>query len=394
MKRFSLRSVSALGMATMSALAAIAACGDDSSHALKSSYDAAGSTGSGSGSGGSASSNGASSGGSNGSSGSPGSGDATLAGITDAGSNVPGADALVMYDGTPSQVVTDAGLGCTTPDGLPIRFNPMFSGFDGVHTYQVPTFVQGMDPSMLTWGSTDPSMVDIQPYAGRPGMMLTTKKAGDVTIVAFVTGTSTCGTASLHIEAYTPDQWDLGNSRYNNGNGLTITIDGTTLDGAIPTTLPDGAPIPEGGLDASAYLPDAANLCATAMMYGNVFEDPPAACTNCHGTMSNGMLFGMSVFMDVQHTPEQTGGFSEADLKNVFVNGTVPPGGYFDDTIINYCTWHTFHTWTDINTPDEQTGMNAYLRSLTPMEQVGCLELFTAASPMCSDGGLGTGTGD
>jgi hypothetical protein len=106
------------------------------------------------------------------------------------------------------------------------------------------------------------------------------------------------------------------------------------------------------------------------------------------------MILGMSVFMDVQHTPEQTGGFSEADLTNAFVNGTVPPGGYFDNGIVDYCSWHAFHTWTDIDTPEKQKGMNAQLRSLTPMEQVGCFELFTAGSPMCSDGGLGTGTGD
>jgi hypothetical protein len=300
---------------------------------------------------------------------------------------IPGSDALVLYDGEASTVAMGP-LGCNTPDGLMIRFNPMYSGFDGVHTYQVPTFVPGVDPSMLTWGSTDPSMVDIQPYAGRPGMMLTTKKAGDVQIVATLNGSTTCGYAPLHIEAYTPAEWDLGNSRYNNGNPLTLTIDGMTFDGALPDALPDGAPLPD------AFSFDAANLCAMAMNYGNPFESPPAACTNCHGTMSNGMLFGMTVFMDVQHTPEQTGGFSDSDLTNVFVNGTVPNGGYFDNTIIDYCTWHQFHTWADIDTPEAQKGMVAYLRSLTPMEQVGCFELFTAGSGMCSDGGLGTGTGD
>jgi len=298
---------------------------------------------------------------------SPTSGDATLPAVTDAGTGAPGGDALVMYDGTPSQVVTEAGVGCTTPNGLAIRYSPMFSGYDGVHTYQVPTFVQGMDPSMLTCGSTDPSMVDIQPYAGRPGMMLTTKRAGDVTIIAFVNGTSTCGTAPLHIEAYTPAEWDLGNGRYNNGNPLTVTV--STGDAAVSAG-------------------DAA--CAQ----GNPFESPPAACTNCHGTMSNGMLVGSSIFSDGHYTPEQTGGFSEADLTNVFVNGMVPPGGYFDTGIIDYCTWHALHTWSDIDTPEKQKGMAAYLRSLTPMEQVGCFELFTAGSPMCSGGGPDTGTGD
>jgi hypothetical protein len=391
MKVLSLRTLGALVMGACSAVAAVAACGDDSSQAPPNSSTNDATTSTSSGSSGSGSSGGSSSS----SSGASKNTDASTAdSVQDGSGAVPGSDALVLYDGAPSMVVTDAGLGCTTPNGVTIRFNPMYSGYDGVHTYQVPTFVPGMDPSMLTWGSTDPSMVDIQPYTGRPGMMLTTKKAGDVTIVVFVKGTSTCGTAPLHIEAFTPDEWNLGNDRYNNGNGLTLTIDGSTFDGAFPDALPDGAPFPEGGFDASAYIPDAANLCATAMNYGNPFENPPAACTNCHGTMSNGMLFGMSLFMDVQHTPEQTGGFSDSDLTNVVVNGTVPTGGYFDNSIIDYCTWHSFHTWMDISTPDQQKGINAYLRSLTPMEQVGCLELFTAGNPMCSDGGFGTGTGD
>jgi hypothetical protein len=384
MKVLSVRTVLALVIASGGgALPLIASCGNTTPAGLD--YGSSGSAGSGS------SSTPSHSGGS---ANNPDGGGSGSSSASDDGSG--GLDAtLVMYDGTPSMIVTDAGLGCTTANGLPIRFNPMYSGFDGTHTYQIPAFVPGTDPSKLTWGSTDPTMVNIQNYTGRPGVMLTTKKAGDVTIVAFVTGTSTCGTAPLHIEAYTPAQWDLGNSRYNNGNGLTITIDGSTYDGAIPTTLPDGAPIPDGAMfDASAYIPDAANLCATSKMYGNPFENPPAACTNCHGTMSNGRILGMTVFMDVQHTPEQTGGFSETDLTNVFVNGTVPPSGYFDNTIIDYCTWHNFHTWMDIATPEKQKGMAAYLRSLTPMEQVGCFELFTAGSPMCSDGGLGTGTRD
>jgi hypothetical protein len=389
MKLLSFRTLGAIATATGAALAAFAACGDDSNQAPPpSSHDSSvsGSSGSGSSSG--------SSGSSGSSSGSPGGHDATIAVADAADAGIPGQDALVLYDGPPPMVVTDAGLGCTSSNGLTIRFNPMYSGYDGVHTYQIPTFVPGMDPSTLTWGSTDPTMVDIQPYSGRPGVMLTTKKAGDVTIVVFVTGTSTCGTAPLHIEQYTPDEWQLGSDRYNNGNPLTITTpDGNMIDSSGPPTLPDGAPFDAASFDANGL--DANDICAMlmAMMVTNPFENPPAACTNCHGTMSNGMLFGMSVFMDVQHTPEQTGGFSEDDLTNVFVNGTIPPGGYFDSTIIPYCAWHQIHTWTDIDTPEKQKGMRAYLRSLTPMEQVGCFELFATNGPTCADGGFGTGTG-
>lgn len=43
---------------------------------------------------------------------------------------------------------------------------------------------------------------------------------------------------------------------------------------------------------------------------------------------------------------------------------------------ICYQDWYQIHTWWDINTTAEQTGAVAYLRSSTPKEQYGCLELF------------------
>jgi hypothetical protein len=324
-----------------------------------------------------------SSGSSGSSSGSTGGGDSTVGGPADGGSDVvPGSDALFVYDGPPG-TIADAALGCATPNALNIRFNPMYSGYDGTHTYQVPAFAPGADPASLTWGAEDPSLVDIQPYLS--GIMITTKKAGDTNIVAKTS--KACGVAPIHVAQYTVDQWNLGNARYNNGNPPGNPCpDAGFGDGAPPDGSFDAA-----GFDANDF--DANDICAMfmSMNVSNPFECPPAACTNCHGTMSNGMLFGMTLFSDVQHTPEQTGGFSEDDLTNVFVNGTVPPSGYYDNSITPYCIWHQVHTWTDIDTPDRQMGMRAYLRSLTPQEQTGCFELF--ASNQCSDGGFGTGTG-
>jgi hypothetical protein len=65
------------------------------------------------------------------------------------------------------------------------------------------------------------------------------------------------------------------------------------------------------------------------------------------------------------------------------MTGTVPAGGYFDNSIICYPDWHAFHRWYDINTTEGQKGMNAFLRSLTPVEQLGCFDIYNA----CDAGG-------
>jgi hypothetical protein len=283
---------------------------------------------------------------------------------------------LITYDGPPPNV--DGGmLTCATPDGLTIKFNPIYSGFDGTHTYQVPVFVEGVDPGQVTWGSSDPTMVHFDPYVR--GIMITTRKAGDVTIIA--TSGGKCGSAPLHIAQYTVDEWNLGNARYNNSTPLMINPEaGISADANF--NIPDGYTF-----DASAF--DAAVICKYIAEAGSldIFGNETPACTNCHGMGASGQLFGMTLFNDVAHTPEQTGGYSEDQLTNVFYNGVIPEGGTFDPSIVPYCVWQTDHKWRDIDTPDKQTGMRAYLRSLTPMEQTGCFELFKANACAAADGG-------
>lgn len=315
--------------------------------------------------------------GSSGSNASSGSGSSGTSTDLDAGTTGGGSDAtLVTYDGPPPNV--DGGtLSCATPDGLAIKYNPMYSGFDGTHSYQIPTFVQGVDPGSITWGSSDPSMVAFQPYVR--GVLITTKKAGDVTIVA--QSGSMCGSSVLHIAQYTVDEWNIGNSRYNNSMALMINP-----ESGIPADA-NFANFDASGFDASGF--DAAAICGflDSGRFVNPFGNTTPACTNCHGAGSNGKLFGMTLFMDIAHTPEQTGGFSEDQLTNVFVNGTIPEGGTFDNTITQYCIWHEAHLWTDIDTPEKQAGMRAYLRSLPPQEQTGCFELFNSNACANADGG-------
>jgi hypothetical protein len=96
----------------------------------------------------------------------------------------------------------------------------------------------------------------------------------------------------------------------------------------------------------------------------------------------------MGPYKTVQHTPEQTGGFSDADLIGIFQNGTVPMGGYFDATIVPYAQWQGFHKWDVGDTPQN---MVVYLRSLTPAAQTGAANF--GGGFMRGGGGAGGGRG-
>jgi hypothetical protein len=236
----------------------------------------------------------------------------------------------------------DGGSGNTGPtscatSALKVLFSPMYSAFDGKHTFQVPAVVDGIDNTVLQWSASDSSMVTIAKDDTTGGAMITTQKAGTVTIIA--SGGGLCGTSVLTITQASPDDYDNGSSRYNDGVSL--------------------AGLREAGVrDAAAF--------------GEL------ACTNCHGDNANGL------FKDVAHTPEQTGGFSDQDLINIFTQAQVPDGGYFDPNIVSYQRWQTFHQWD--MTPDEAKGIVIYLRGLTPEQQNGSSNFGGRR-----DGGFGDG---
>ncbi|MEO7035858.1 MAG: hypothetical protein ABI548_18120 [Polyangiaceae bacterium] len=219
-------------------------------------------------------------------------------------------------------------------NAINILFSPMYSAFDGMHTFQIPAVVNGLDASQISinWSASDPSMVKIETDPTTGGAMITTQKAGKVTIIA--TAGSLCGSSLLTITAATPQDWTDGSMRYN--DGVVINRIPRAGGGMPPGAGGSGG---GGGTDASK-----------------------AACTNCHGDTASGP------YKTVQHTPEQTGGFSDADLIGIFQNGTVPTGGYFDATIVAYPAWQSFHKWDVGDTPQN---MVVFLRSLTPAAQTG-----------------------
>ncbi len=241
----------------------------------------------------------------------------------------------------------DGGLGCAQ-NVLQIYFNPMYSAYDGTHLFQIPAEVTGVDPSGVGWTASDPSMVSLTPDPAVNGIMITVQKAGTVNIIAQVTGSSVCGSATLTIDNDTPDDWEAGNERYND----SIFPDGGRFGGLF-------------GCDGG--------------------ECNNIACTYCHGPTSS----PNAPVKDVAHTPQQTGGFSDSDLESIIRQGSVPgwlcdggttgygepicyPGpdaGYFDPSILPYSRWHDIHQWS--MTDQGLQGVICYLRSLTPVPQEG-----------------------
>jgi hypothetical protein len=258
---------------------------------------------------------------------------------------------------------------CANPT-LNIVFAPMYSAYipgSTMHQFQIPAILD--DGSMASWSVSDPSKATLMPQTfnngADPGVMITVTGTGMLQVIATKSG-GACGTSTLNITSATEQDWQNGNSRYNDGVNLHF---GPTDGGYM---RPDGGfgdggfMRPEGGM--GGFQNDSG--CGFAELEGGT------ACTNCHGAT------GATLFNDVAHTPEQTGGFSDEDLISIIVKGEIPDGGYFDPGVIipgceagtcvqhAYQRWHNIHQWCDI-TPDEYTGIVTYLRSLTPAPQMG-----------------------
>jgi hypothetical protein len=240
---------------------------------------------------------------------------------------------------------------------IEILFSPMFSAFDGVHRFQVPATVNGIDPAAITWSLSDPSIGSLQ--TNEDGVMITVQKAGTANLIA--SAGSLCGSAPLTVSAATADHWMVGSARYTSGQVLTVGMGG---GGVRPPGQGGGGDGGAGGM-------------------GMATRD--VACTSCHGDTATA-----GPFKTVSHTPMQTAGFSDDQLIKIFTMGQLPEGAYFDDTIVPRQQWSNFHRWT--MTPEQATAMVVYLRSLTPESQKGSRADF-GGRQMRPDGGFGGGGG-
>jgi len=230
--------------------------------------------------------------------------------------------------GVAALAVCSAGcVGSSYSQTLNVDFSPMYSGWDGVHTYQVPATIANAAVtgiSNVSWSASDPSVVDLAPASDGVGVMITTKKPGQVTITA--TTANAIGKSLLTVAAYTPAQWAAGQARYTSG--------------AMVPSHP--------GADGGA---------------GGAGKD--ASCLSCHDPAAAASMATDSG-RTVEHTPQQTGGFNDGQLERIFMNGELPDSDA-NPLHISPMRFMGFHQWQA--TDGEADGLVVFLRSLTPKSQ-------------------------
>jgi hypothetical protein len=82
-----------------------------------------------------------------------------------------------------------------------------------------------------------------------------------------------------------------------------------------------------------------------------------AMCAGCHSDQPNSPA--------IEHTPEQTGGYTDQQITDIFMNGILPAQDQSNSLFVSPMFFKSFHTWM-LSSPDEMAGLVAYLRALAP----------------------------
>lgn len=219
---------------------------------------------------------------------------------------------------------TGTGVDAVTDD-FEIQFPTAYSAYDGEHEFKVPFVVKSS--KKVKWSAKPADLVDIE-NNDDGSAMITTKGDGEVEIFAKI-GSST-SKAKLTILKATPEDWAIGDARYNNGNILKKRER------------------PDGGWDK-------------APKGERPPPDPTLSCINCHGEKSTN-----SRRDKVKHTPMQTAGYSDDELKTIFTKGKKPDGAEMRSNMSEE-QWSKIHQWKMEG--EQANGILVYLRSLAPVAQ-------------------------
>ncbi|HEX6244138.1 MAG TPA: hypothetical protein VFZ61_24650 [Polyangiales bacterium] len=250
-------------------------------------------------------------------------------------------------------------------ESLTLSFSPMYSAFipNSDRKFRLPVKVEGSTGQLKV--ATEPA--DFVDYAatGDGVVTLTMKKAGKTT-VRITDGAGNWGKAELTVTEATDSDWETGNERYNNS--------------ILPVNVPEGGfQLPEGGIPEGGI----PNLDAGGVNFdGGGIRNDNAACASCHVSegasgMSRMLPDGGTINVDVEHTPQQTGGYSDDELTTIFTQGRKPEGapfrvlsklpvvGMLPDFVKSI--YMGIHRW-NVSASD-QKGIITYLRSLEPKSQ-------------------------
>jgi len=225
-------------------------------------------------------------------------------------------------------------------EALDVVYDVAYSAFDGVHDFKVPFHVDGTEVEVSAWFSVPDGAVtfDADPErAEEGGGVIATIVAYHETITIGVQNGSLGGTAPLHVTMATPEEWEMGEARYDNG-----------IDFEFPEITPEEF--------------------AILILDPNWMPPPPptdSSCISCHSTGAK--------YFEIQHTPTQAARFSDDDLANIMTMGMKPPGVDFrvlPDMLGNQTAqeiYSMYHRWD----ADESQikGLVVYLRSLAPTGQ-------------------------
>lgn len=224
--------------------------------------------------------------------------------------------------------------------GLPIKFSPMYSAYDGKHTFQVTPSASAMNwdgedsaivASTVRW-TVDRSFVEVGDFDALPnGVLLTMKRAGKTKIrvqAMTLAGAKKTGEALLSISQVSRDEWEAGSTYYHQTGGITERRLGS-------------------------YCGEAAEL--TAKLPGLL-----PGCSNCHAEGGS---------LAKPPTPTQTAGLDDEQLLQVFSNAAELPSGNSGSRFLQQfpepeCALKIFHSRE--LTEQEKKGMVWELRAIAP----------------------------
>jgi hypothetical protein len=203
------------------------------------------------------------------------------------------------------------------------------------------------------WRASVPAAVVIEPLDARAANIHIRAASKPVRIIA----TSADGkqsSALLTITSGTPDAFELGRMRYNNGKPAIVE--------------------PQSEQEAEALSERIAEAERNGLPPESVLYRRDAACNNCHGDAST-IVDGRPV----RHTPAQIGGYSDDEVIDVITRGLKPGRRPASDRLGTPGSWASVHSWEV--TADEARGLVLYLRALTPRPQEPSVGMQSLSSP-------------